>query len=78
VLLGQTSLFVYWVHVELVYGYFTKPIYRVLPLWGSAAGVVVLTVVMYYLAKNAKHWVEKKRASRVNDWRVRALTVMGL
>ncbi len=78
VLLGQTSLFVYWVHVELVYGYFTKPIYRLLPLWGSCVGVVLLTVVMYYLAKNARMWVERKRASQVNDWRVRALTIMGI
>ena len=78
VLLGQTSLFVYWVHVQLVYGYFTKPIYRVLPFWGSLAGVVLLTIVMYYLAKNARAWVQRKRASHVNDWRVRVLTVMGL
>lgn len=78
VLLGQTSLFVYWVHVELVYGYFTKPISRRLPLWASCIGVVLLTVVMYYLAKRGQIWVQQKRASHVNDWRVRALTVMGL
>jgi uncharacterized membrane protein len=78
VLLGQTSLFVYWVHVELVYGYFTKPLYRLLPFWGSCAGVVLLTIVMYYIAKSARGWVERKRASHVNDWRVRVLTVMGL
>jgi uncharacterized membrane protein len=78
VLLGQTSLFVYWVHVELVYGYFTKPISHKLPFWASCAGVLVLTVVMYYLAKNAKGWLQRKRASHVNDWRVKALTLMGL
>ena len=78
VLLGQTSLFVYWVHVELVYGYFTKPIAGLLPLWGSATGVVVLTVLMYYLAKNARVWVNLKRASGITDWRVRILTIMGI
>lgn len=78
VLLGQTSLFVYWVHVELVYGYFTKPIYHRLPLWGSCIGVVLLTTLMYYVARNARAWVERKRASRATDWRVRVLTVMGL
>jgi uncharacterized membrane protein len=78
VLLGQTSLFVYWVHVELVYGYFTKPIYRRLPFWGSLIGVVLLTIVMYYLAKSSRVWVQGKRASHVDDWRVRVLTVMGL
>jgi uncharacterized membrane protein len=78
VLLGQTSLFVYWVHVELVYGYFTKPLYRLLPFWGSCIGVVLLTIVMYYIAKTAKAWLERKRASHIRDWRVRVLTVMGL
>lgn len=78
VLLGQTSLFVYWVHVELVYGYFTKPISHKLPFWASCAGVLVLTVVMYYLAKNAKAWLTRAREAGVNDWRTKSLTVMGL
>jgi uncharacterized membrane protein len=78
VLLGQTSLFVYWVHVELVYGYFTKPIYHKLPFWGSCAGVIALTVVMYYLAKNAKSWIGRQREAGVSDWRTKSLTVMGL
>jgi hypothetical protein len=78
VLLGQTSLFVYWVHVELVYGYFTKPIYRRLPFWGSCAGVVLLTVVMYYIAKSSRAWLQKQRERGISDWRTRALTVMGL
>jgi uncharacterized membrane protein len=29
---GQTSLFVYWIHVEICYGVFTYPIHRSLPL----------------------------------------------
>ena len=78
VLFGQTSLFVYWVHVELVYGYFTKVISHKLPFWASCVGVIVLTVVMYYLARNARDWIQKKRASHVNDWRVKTLTLMGL
>jgi uncharacterized membrane protein len=78
VLLGQTSLFVYWVHVELVYGYLTKPISHRLPLWASALGVIPLTVVMYYLAKNARSWIERKRKEGVSDWRTTSLTVMGL
>ena len=78
VLFGQTSLFVYWVHIELVYGYLTKPLSHRLPLWASSLGVILLSVVMYYLAKNAKGWVERKRSEDILDWRVRALTVMGL
>ncbi|MDQ3069416.1 MAG: acyltransferase [Acidobacteriota bacterium] len=78
VLLGQTSLFVYWVHVEIVYGYLTKPIYHLLPLWASCAGVLALTVLMYFIARYAKAWVQEKRASHLSDWRVKALTLMGL
>ncbi|MEX2273771.1 MAG: acyltransferase [Vicinamibacterales bacterium] len=78
VLFGQTSLFVYWVHVELVYGHFTTPIYHRLPLWGSSLGVVLLTVLMYYLAKNATSWLARKRGEGVSDWRTTSLTVMGL
>lgn len=78
VLLGQTSLFVYWVHVELVYGYFTKPIYHRLPFWASWVGVVVLTIVMYQLAKIGKGWLARKREQNVSDWRTKSLTVMGL
>jgi hypothetical protein len=78
VLFGQTSLFVYWVHVELVYGYVTKPISHRLSFAAACAGVAVLTMAMYYLAKNAKAWIGRKRAAHVSDWRTKALTVMGL
>lgn len=78
VLLGQTSLFVYWVHVELVYGYATKPIYHRLPFWASCLGVVLLTILMYYIARNARAWLERQKAAAVSDWRTKALTVMGL
>lgn len=78
VLLGQTSLFVYWVHVELVYGYATKVISHRLPFWASCIGVVILTIVMYYVAKQARAWLARKRAEGVSDWRTKSLTVMGL
>lgn len=78
VLLGQTSLFVYWVHVELVYGYFTKAISHRLPFWASCIGVVLLTILMYYLAKSATRWMETQRAGGVRNWKTRALTVMGI
>ena len=68
----------YWVHVELVYGYFTKAISHRLSFAAACAGVAVLTVAMYYLAKSAKAWIARKRAARVSDWRTKALTVMGL
>ena len=45
--LGRHSLFVYWIHVELVYGYLTWPIHHKLPLWGTALGFVVFSSLMY-------------------------------
>src|SRR5262245_8496826 len=33
--LGKSSLFVYWIHVELVYGYASWPLRHRLPLWGT-------------------------------------------
>ncbi len=45
--LGQRSLFVYWVHVELVYGYVTWPIHKSLPVLLTLASYVVFCALMY-------------------------------
>lgn len=45
--LGRSSLFVYWVHVELVYGYASWLWRRSLPLWGSLLAFVAFTALMY-------------------------------
>jgi uncharacterized membrane protein len=45
--LGRSSLFVYWIHVELVYGYATWPLRRHLSLWQMAAAYSVFCVAMY-------------------------------
>ena len=44
---GRRSLFVYWIHVELVYGYATWPIHGRLPLWGVGLAYVAFTALMY-------------------------------
>jgi uncharacterized membrane protein len=46
--LGRHSLFVYWIHVELVYGYATLPLHRRLPLWGTGIGFVLFSAAMYW------------------------------
>jgi uncharacterized membrane protein len=46
-LIGQHSLFVYWIHVELVYGYASWWWLGRLPLWGTAAACAVFSVLMY-------------------------------
>ena len=47
--LGRSSLFVYWIHVEMVYGVLAEPVKRQLPIWGALAGTAVLTLFLYLL-----------------------------
>ena len=44
---GRNSLFIYWIHVELVYGYTTWVIHRKLPLWGTGVAYVVFCTAMF-------------------------------
>jgi uncharacterized membrane protein len=44
---GRHSLFVYWIHVELVYGYATWFLHHRLPLWGTFAALALFTFAMY-------------------------------
>jgi len=45
--LGRSSLFIYWIHVELVYGYATWPLRHRLPIWGTAIAFVLFSALMY-------------------------------
>src|SRR5262245_43606769 len=44
---GRGSLFVYWIHVELVYGYATWPLRHRLALWQTALAYVMFCALMY-------------------------------
>jgi uncharacterized membrane protein len=48
---GRASLFVYWVHVELVYGVLSTPIHRRLPFPVAIAAFVIFTVAMFGLVR---------------------------
>jgi uncharacterized membrane protein len=45
--LGRHSLFVYWIHVELVYGYATWPIRQRLPIVGAFIAYGLFTTLVY-------------------------------
>jgi uncharacterized membrane protein len=66
---GRTSLFVYWIHVELVYGIFSWPIHRGLPLEWSIVAFVLFTALMLCasLAKTriASAWKSRGPRGRV-------------
>ncbi|HEX5071363.1 MAG TPA: heparan-alpha-glucosaminide N-acetyltransferase domain-containing protein [Vicinamibacterales bacterium] len=60
--LGRTSLFVYWVHVELAYGVLSYPLHHALPLPGAVLGVIGMIAAMYYAAgwwnrRVARPWI---------------------
>ena len=49
--LGMASLFVYWVHVELVYGLLTLPLHRSLGFEQSVLGFALFSVLIYWLVR---------------------------
>ena len=62
--MGRSSLFIYWIHVELVYGYASWLWRHRLPLWGTAIAFSLFCVLMY----RAIGW----RDTLVGKWRNRS------
>lgn len=54
--LGRSSLFVYWIHVEMVYGGLAKPLKRTLPLELSLLATVSLSALLYLITR----WKNRK------------------
>ena len=61
--LGRHSLFIYWIHVELVYGYASWLWRHRLPMWGTAIAYSLFCVLLY----RAIGW----RDRFVDFWRAR-------
>jgi hypothetical protein len=56
-LLGRTSLFVYWVHVELVYGLPSRSLHKALSFTGALVAFAIFTGVMLAIAMlKTKYW----------------------
>jgi len=66
VTLGRSSLFVYWIHVEMVYGFFSRPIRRALSLEGALAAYVLFTIFLFSLVR-FKNWIVQQRAIYLTD-----------
>jgi uncharacterized membrane protein len=47
VTLGRSSLFVYWIHVEMVYGVIAEPLKQTMPLWMSLSATAGLCAALY-------------------------------
>jgi uncharacterized membrane protein len=60
--LGASSLFVYWIHVELVYGYASWMIHGRLPLWGALVACGMFSVFIHRAVLARNRLVESWRA----------------
>jgi uncharacterized membrane protein len=69
VVFGHSSLFVYWIHVELVYGVFSEPLHRNLPFGQAVAAFAAFSLFMFGLVvlKNAgaARWRRWRTDSRI-------------
>ena len=54
--LGRSSLFVYWIHVEMAYGGVARPFKRALPLELSLVATVALCALLYWITR----WKDRK------------------
>ena len=56
-LLGRTSLFIYWVHVELVYGLASRRLHKALSFNAALIAFAIFTVGMLALAMlKSRYW----------------------
>ncbi len=62
--MGRTSLFIYWVHVEIVYGILTWPLQRALPLGWALAAFAVFSVLVFQASRWKTRVVAGWRAPR--------------
>jgi uncharacterized membrane protein len=69
--LGRSSLFVYWIHVELAYGVLTAPLHRRLPLEQAYIGFLLFALMLYGLVR------AKNRALRFKGAQVLGFRFMG-
>jgi hypothetical protein len=69
--LGQTSLLVYWVHIEFVYGRFSLLPKRAESIWGASRGLLEIFVFMLLLSliRTGIDWKRIDWKKRVMSWK---------
>ena len=63
---GRSSLFVYWIHVEMAYGIFSAPIHRRLPFEWAMVGWLLLTLFLFALVRLKKR-LERHEIRHLGD-----------
>lgn len=64
--LGRTSLLVYWIHIEFVYGRFSILVKRAQTIPRATAGLIVISLAMLLLSLARTHW--KGRGGEFLGW----------
>jgi uncharacterized membrane protein len=64
--LGRTSLFIYWIHVELIYGVISRPLQRALSLREAWIAFAAFTALMLICSVGKERLAERRR-SRQDD-----------
>ena len=59
---GVSSLFVYWIHVEMVYGIVSMSLHRKLTIPQAAVGYVALCVLLFALVRLKNRIVGARRS----------------
>jgi uncharacterized membrane protein len=72
---GRSSLFVYWIHVEMVYGFFSRPWRRSLSLEMALVAYVLFTLFLLGLVILKNRLVEGRGASHVPQPRHSAASI---
>ena len=60
VIMGRSSLFVYWIHVEMAYGGVSIFLKRKLPLEWSLVGTAALCVLLYFLVRWKNRFMSRR------------------
>lgn len=66
--IGRNSLFIYWIHVEMVYGYLSWGIHRRLPLLLTLVAYAAFCAALYLLVDFKARLVQAGRA-QFERWR---------
>ena len=61
---GRSSLFVYWIHVELAYGFFSHPLHQHLLVWQSLVAFVIFAALLYRVTLLKTRIVAARQARR--------------
>jgi hypothetical protein len=59
---GKASLFVYWIHVEMVYGILSLPLHRRLPFGWALVAFGLLSLALFGLVRLKSRWIGRGRS----------------